>query len=65
MCVSSSRSGADVHNGAMSVDSEMLMPDTYLFLVLITFNFINIKNIGKIFLFFLLKDKGSVLFYGY
>lgn len=41
MCVSESMSGANVHNGAIALDSEMPVPDIYLFLVLIIFNYIS------------------------
>lgn len=60
--MSENRSGADIHNGAIALDSEMPMSDIYLFLVLIVFNYINIRDIGKRLLFFLPKEKSSVLF---
>lgn len=41
MCVSEIMSGANVHNGAIALDSEMPVPDIYLFLVLIIFNYIS------------------------
>lgn len=55
--MSESMSGSDVHNGAIALDSEMPVPDIYLFLVLIIVNYINIRDIGKRLLFF--SSKGQ------
>lgn len=63
--MSESRSSNYVHHRAKGRGFGTLIPGSYLFLVLITFHFINIRNMGKLFLFFLPKDTNLVLFYDF
>ena len=57
--MSESVSGSDVYNGAIALDSDMPVPDIYLFPVLIIVNYVNIRDIGKRLLFF--SSKGQEL----
>ena len=59
--MSESVSGSDVHNGAIALDSDMPVPDIYLFPVLIIVNYVNIRDIGKRLLFFSSKGQGLML----
>lgn len=59
--MSEGRSGSCIHDRAITKDSEILTQYIYLFLVVLTFHFRNIRNMGQLFLFFLQKDKNSVL----